>query len=947
MTVMLSKLFRTTPKWQSIKSQKRIEAIQTLSPELDNDVEILTRLAKEDSEPAVRREAIKKLHDFDILMQIQKRDLEAMVREAATERLHELMAGKSPQSPPLQECLQRLERINSPQTLIALIREAEPVEIRLAAIAALHDEMYLHDIALHSPMARLRHAAAERIHTPIMLEELATASRHKDKTVYKLVKARLDALHESAKIAHEREARAVALCDAMEAQARAALNPLYAAKTESLRQQWAALDEASSLALAERFATAYALACQQVADIQAQEQRVANEIQAQQELQGAFDTLVDTLKEYQGQESFDQPALAAVRKTQRLRWELAAQLHTPTPALTSRYESVMQSLDQLESLLARWQQDKAIVEATLESLKNNTEDEATIRATRQLLMDLVAQYRETRFPLPALLQEAIALLNPAVQQDPARDTSDHDPARNNKAAKESLSQQLGSLEAAIESGNSRDASRQWRQIQEFARRHHLNPPRLHVLGERVRELKSWAGFAVLPKKEALLADMQALSLLDIDPDDKADRIRVMQEEWKALGVTDPSVEQPLWEKFKAASDAAYEPCRQHFAAQREVRTQNLTRREQLCVQLEQYLEAMNDQVDWKNHDAIIKTARQEWQSYSPVDRQQAKAVQNRFHVIVKNLEQRQESHWKAIEQAKRTLVEKAQKLTEETDNRVACDKVKGLQQEWRGLGQASPRADRQLWKEFRAACDITFNRRDEALQARNEAREGARQQAESLIQAMQQLAQEASDVLQGEANRLEEAFHALSLAHEGSALRDHFNKAKRQFDVARQEKAAHLKQQQSRLMAEAWAAVCAAEQALLDNTLPLFPDISVLPAVWRSPLQSRLNLLEQMQGKAEASSLWQAGIAENTQQTLALLLELEISLDLPTPANRLQERRDRQLALLQEKGLRTGTDNGPLVRLGKLLQTGPVSSEIVAEAQSRLLDIANKLSRAQ
>lgn len=946
MTAMLSKLFRTTPKWQSIKSQKRIEAIQTLSPELDNDVEILTRLAKEDSEPAVRREAVKKLHDFDILMQIQKRDLEAMVREAATERLHELMAGKSPHSPSLQDRLQRLERINSPQTLTALIREAEPVEIRLAAIAALNDEMYLHDIALHSPMARLRHAAAERIHSPIMLEELATASRHKDKTVYKLVKARLDAIHESARIALEREARAMALCDAMEAQARAALNPLYAAKTESLRQQWAALGEAG-LALAERFATAYALACQQVADVQAQAQRAANEIQAQQELQGAFDTLEDTLKEYQGQESFDQPALAAVRKTQRLRWELAAQLHTPTPALTSRYESVMQSLDQLESLLARWQQDKAIVEATLESLKNNTEDEATTSATRQLLIDLVAQYRETRFPLPALLQEATLLLNPVEPQDSVGDVSGHEPARDNKAAKESLGQQLGLLEAAIESGNSRDASRQWRQIQEFARRHHLNPPRLHALGERVRELKSWAGFAVLPKKEALLADMQALSLQDIDPDDKADRIRVMQDEWKSLGVTDPSVEQPLWEKFKAASDAAYEPCRQHFAAQREVRAQNMARREQLCVQLEQYLDAMNDQVDWKNHGAIIKTARQEWQSYSPVDHQQAKAVQNRFHMIVKNLEQRLESHWKAIEQAKRTLVENARKLTAETDNRLACDKIKVLQQEWRGLGQASPRADRQLWKEFRAACDITFNRRDEALQARNEAREGARQQAESLIQAMQQLAQDASDALLGEANRLEEAFHALSLAQDGSVLKDHFNKARRQFDAKRQEYAAHLKQQQSRMMAEAWAAVCAAEQAQLDNTLPLFPDISVLPPAWRSPLQSRLHLLEQMQGKAEASSLWQAGIAENTQQALALLLELEISLDLPSPANRLQERRDRQLALLQEKGLRTGTNKGPLVRFSKLLQTGPVNSAIVAETQSRLLDIASKLAKGQ
>jgi predicted CopG family antitoxin len=81
---MLSKLFRSTPKWQSIKSQKRIEAIRELLPEQEKDLEILTQLAKEDSEPAVRREAVQKLHDLDILMQIQKRDLEAAVREASS-----------------------------------------------------------------------------------------------------------------------------------------------------------------------------------------------------------------------------------------------------------------------------------------------------------------------------------------------------------------------------------------------------------------------------------------------------------------------------------------------------------------------------------------------------------------------------------------------------------------------------------------------------------------------------------------------------------------------------------------------------------------------------------------------------------------------------------------------------------------------------------------------
>ncbi|HCT39687.1 MAG TPA: hypothetical protein DF427_00605 [Moraxellaceae bacterium] len=939
MTAMLSKLFRTTPKWQSIKSQKRIEAIGELSPDQGKDLEILTRLAKEDSEPAVRREAVKKLHDFDILMQIQKRDLEAVVRDAAGQRLHQLMAGQSPFSPSVEERLQRLERINSPQALIALTREADPVEIRIAAIAALHDDMYLHDIALHSPVARLRQVAAERITTPALLEELAAASRQKDKTVYRLAKGRLDELHAQEKAARERDARAVALCESMEAQARAALNPLYAAKTESLRQQWAELDVAGNLSLAERFATAHALACKQLAEVQAQEQRVADENQAVRELQGALETLEETLSEYHGQDDFDQPSLAAVRKTQRLRWELAVQLHSPTAALSARYETVMKALDQLESLLVQWHQDRPVVEATIASLRASADNESDEAANRQSLLDVLQQYRESGWPLPAMLQDAAVLLGNA--RKVAESASDKAELTARKA---SLQQQLDALEVAITGGNSREASRRLRQAQEFARTHHVNTPRLQALGDRVKELKSWAGFVVQPKKEALLAEMQALASIESDPDDMADRIKALQDEWKALGVADPSVEQPLWEQFKAASDVAYEPCRKHFAAQREVRAGNLIKREQLCHQLEQYSDALTGDVDWKNHEAIIQTARREWQLYFPVDRQPARTVQDRFHSVLQSLEARLEAHWATIGQEKQLLVEQAQKLVSADDLRMACDKAKELQQQWRELGQASPRHDRKLWKEFRAACDAVFKRRDDAVKTRKDAQQEQLNQAELLAQAMEKLALEADDSLHSEAMRLEESFQALSLGRDAAAVRDRFQKARKSFDAVRLDKASAQKSQQTRHMVDAWVAVCSAEQALIDNLLPLPPDLAALPAVWRVPLQGRLQNVSRIGEQPDSVSRWQSAVQDNTKVVLDAIMDLELALEMPSPASRAQERRQRQLALLQEKGLRSGVTNTNELRLQAVLKTGPVEKDIVKEAAQRLQEICSRIA---
>ena len=937
---MLSKLFRSTPKWQSIKAQKRIEAIQALQPEREPDLEILTRLAREDSEPAVRREAVGKLHDIDILMQIQKRDLEAMVRDAAGARLHTLMAGKSPFSPPVEERLQRIERINSPLVLAELIREAEPVEVRLAAVAALRDDMYLQDIALHSPVARLRQAAAERITTTALLEELLATSRAKDKAVYKIAKGRLDELHEREKAERERKTRARELCEAMEAHARAALNPLYAAKAESLRQQWAAL-ESTDTVLAERFATAYALAGRQVAEVVAAEQRAADEAQARQELQGAIDILESTVNEYDGQEDFDLPSLSAVRKTQRLRWELAAELHPVSADLARRYDKAMASLDALETLLARWQHDRPAVEAMLAAVPSGPDSAPlALDATQREAADaLLSYYRQSGWPLPAVLQVLAGHLGVTAAAGKASGTTSRTTAAEEAVHRESLLRQLDDIEAYIQSGNSRKASRRWKQLTDYARAHHLHHPRLQSVGEQVRELKSWAGFAVLPKKEALLASMQSLVSLDTDPEDKADRIKALQDEWKALGVADPAAEQPLWEQFKAASDAAFEPCRQYFAAQREMRADNLRKRIMLCEQLEQYAATLTMETDWKQHDAIIRTARDEWQQYSPVDRQAGRESQDRFSALLKALETHREQHWKQIADAKQALVEKAVRLVDAADMRQACDMAKALQQEWKQIGSGAPRADGKQWKAFRAACDAVFQKRDEVFKARKEALDGVLQQAEALTISMEELLTSTDRLDREAAAQLEEAFGALDLGREGHSLRDRFRKARQAFDAACTRQAQQQSARKARAGIDAWVAVCAVEQAVMTQDPPLAPDIAALPAAWKSPLQSRLNA-----ATAESVAHWNPSLIEaNNRHLLDALMDLEIALGLPSPAAREQERRTRQLTLLQQKGLRNSAaaDNGQ--KLQSLLATGPVDPSLVKESSLRLETIVARL----
>lgn len=912
---MLSKLFKTLPKWQSPKSQKRLEAVAELNPGQEKDALLLTQLARSDSEPAVRRAAVARLHDLDAITQIQKRDLDAGVREAATDRLQALLAGKDAHCPDVATRLALVARISTPQPLLYLIREAEPLEVRLAAVAQLQDELCLQDVALQGNVAAVRQAAAERIQSVALLEALATATRQKDKSVYRIVRGRLEALQAATRQQAALRQKAEALCVSMEAHARAALNPLYGARTESLRQQWLELaPDAITPALTERFVTACQLADRQLQEVAQAAQQAADKAQAAEELQAAVSTLEATLASYQGQPDFDLPALAAVRKTQQLRWELAAALQPPAAALARRYDTLMVTLDALAARLAQWPDDAAAVQALLAT-------EALDDAARSAMQSLLARYASDALPLPAPLAELAARtdLATAVSVPAATARPSADPA-----ALARLHEWLDQLARHLDSGASREASRLWRRIQETVRQHALHDARLPALAERMRELKSWAGFAVLPKKEALLASMQQLANDSaMDPDDKADRIQQLQTEWKALGVVDAGREQPLWEQFKAASDRAYEPCRAHFAAQHAQREENLAKRRHECEQLEAWrdrLATLDDAaIDWKTHDAILKTAREEWQRYHPVERREGAKLQERFNAVLAELHERRRAHQESVAAAKRALLQKAEALATAADLRAACDAARALQAEWKTLGQAHPKDERQLWQAFRAACDAVFARREEDYKARQQARDDLRQQAEELLSALEALAAEGDPARAGEAQRLEESFLALTLPRESAGPL----KARLQQAVNRYASTRRAQQQAEASAArdavlDAWLAAPAADASAAG--------LAALPAALRQTLQQR----PQAGDAAAADARFLTG-----------LLDLELALELPSPPAQEEARRARQMQWLTDKGLRAralDTRSALLTVLG----IGPLNAATAQEALPRLRAILEK-----
>ena len=285
---------------------------------------------------------------------------------------------------------------------------------------------------------------------------------------------------------------------------------------------------------------------------------------------------------------------------------------------------------------------------------------------------------------------------------------------------------LTSLTEALESGNSENTTQYWDKIQgnisntaNQIRAELLKKSNVHK--EKVIELRDWKIFASTEKKKELITQMQHLIDSKMHASDRSKSISKMHKEWKTLGRS--SQNEQLWKEFKKLSDQAYEPCKEYFKERKQLMIQNLLKRRKICESLEaehKILQEVDDEPDISKLNKLLSDSEKDWKSYAPIEQSKIKNLQKRFYETVNQLRKLRKSSLSVSAKQKQELVKQAIELSKNDDKKHAMSEAKRLQQEWKKIGPTSYREDQRYWQDFRAACDVIFNKRD---QASNELRE--------------------------------------------------------------------------------------------------------------------------------------------------------------------------------------------------------------------------------
>lgn len=257
----------------------------------------------------------------------------------------------------------------------------------------------------------------------------------------------------------------------------------------------------------------------------------------------------------------------------------------------------------------------------------------------------------------------------------------------------------------------------------------------------------------------------------------------LHEEYKHAGPVPKDDQEPLWQRFKAASDAIYEKRKDFVKNLKDIHVENLEKKKQIIAQLAPYLEFDSEKIkDWNTKTKEILAIQKEWESTGQVSKENAKEINKGFWSSFKQFFANKHEFFKRLDsmreenlQKKQELVDKAVALAESTEWNKTADQLKGLQRQWKELGPVPEKFRESIYKEFKTACDKFFeNKRAGSKDAQKEFEENLKAKNDIVAQIN---GLEAGDLEQLEA--YEEAYGKI-----GFVPKDSIQKAKDDFTKA-------------------------------------------------------------------------------------------------------------------------------------------------------------------
>lgn len=727
------------PKWQHKDAAVRQQAIATLDADAQHK-EILHELAFNDGHEAVRRAALEKLNEFSLWWQASKQDNAERLKQYAETQLVQMVLenriSASLKRQFIDECNRSsiLEKLAQTETeadirfsLIIRLKKTELIlsnlqqdvlslEQKRQLLALITDQKQLEKLS-----KQLAEPLASELKQQLLQQQYAKDKPIQVRKVVNLLLAKFNAVRERGDLVQMQQ------------------------KWQQYQQEWdavqsdlALLEEAEELTqkfnkiklLTENY---WAPLLKEQQQLLARQQKQAELNQQQLQFESQLQSLQQQLTRFMSEGRLDETepllAKAAELQQQLSRSELAATVKTSLQKAITAFERQMQQLPaqaeqlfKLTRLLADWSA------ATLPT------DAAQFQHSDAKYQQWQQEWSKGRKVLGAMLPDSLidAQQQLNTEWQPVMAAFAVQAEKNLKSVRSKLTEFRRLYEAGrykVLFGLFKGIQQSYLELnavqqQQLAKDYQLTE-------QQVQQLNELQNYIATPRKQELLAQMQALAIAtDVEPTERAGQVKLARATWQTLGRADETLEAELNQAFNLACEQAFAPCRDYFAAQDEQRKQNAVIKQQIIADLT----ALRDAAVDKAFDSQLTALQKSWRDSGPTESALYKELAAQFKALVDELKARVRSLHQQNLAEKQQLIEKARQLLSLTVDEAVAG-AKKLQQDWKQTGFAG-KTDQQLWSEFRVVCDQIFANKIAAKQQQELQWAEQQQQAEAEFNAV-------------------------------------------------------------------------------------------------------------------------------------------------------------------------------------------------------------------
>ena len=412
--------------------------------------------------------------------------------------------------------------------------------------------------------------------------------------------------------------------------------------------------------------------------------------------------------------------------------------------------------------------------------------------------------------------------------------------------------------------------------------------------------------------ESAAAEAAEAALPPLAPEVVAAAVRDIQARWAKLDKSQGPTSKGLHGRFRRACDRAYAPAKKHFEELEKQREANAEKKNAVMEKIAALNERIAEGAEWgkilSQRGELVKT----WFDAGPLPRKDAKAMQKRFDALTKEIDRKLDAQRAAERARRREMIDRARAIAERTAEGGSIAAMIALQKQWqetmKGAIRLRAKEDQTLWEEFRAAGNALFGKRDAEKAALSNERDTQVAARRVLVEEMQSLAS-GSDAaaIRRTIDDIGSRWNTMEWP-DRKPLRQweqNFSNARSAASARIAELRGEAEKGQRAAAAARLAVVERAEQALGDGTVPdmdaVRAEVQAMLADGEKPDARVTARLASLEAAAKAGpDAWRAKSEKTRIERDALLLELEIVLDLPSPPQLEGERRMRLLKRLAE-----------------------------------------------